>query len=67
MGDRVRARRRASKRYKDTKRVEALAGFKNLRVHDLQHPFGRRRRATNVSLEDREDLSGHKSDRVTTG
>lgn len=62
----VRARRRASKRYKDTKRVEAPAGFKCLRVHDLRHTFGRRLRATNVSLEDREDLLGHKSDRVTT-
>jgi hypothetical protein len=29
-------------------------------------PFGRRLRATNVSLEDREDLSGHESDRVRT-
>src|SRR5262249_27479561 len=52
----VRARSRASKRYKDMKRVEAPAGFKSLRVHDLRHTFGRRLRATNVSLEDREDL-----------
>jgi integrase len=62
----VRARRRASKRYKDVKRVEAPAGFKCMRVHDLRHTFGRRLRATNVSLEDGEDLLGHKSDRVTT-
>lgn len=62
----VRARRRASNRYKDTKRVEAPAGFKCLRVHDLRHTFGRRLRATNASLEDREDSLGHKSDRVTT-
>lgn len=62
----MRARGRASKRYKDTKRIEAPVGFKCLRVHDLRHTFGRRLRATNASLEDREDLLGHKSDRVTT-
>jgi len=46
--------------------AKAPTGFKSLRVHDLRHTFGRRLLATNVSLEDREDLLGHKSDRVTT-
>ena len=62
----VRARSRASKRYKDMTAVEPPAGFESLRVQDLRHTRGRRLRATNVSLEDREDLLGHRSDRVTT-
>jgi integrase len=33
----VRARSRASKRYKDMKGVEPPAGFESLRVHDLRH------------------------------
>jgi integrase len=48
------------------KGVESPAGFESLRVHDLRHTFGRRLRAINVSLEDREDLLGHRSGRVTT-
>jgi len=36
------------------------------RVHDLKHTFGRRLRAAGVSFEDRQDLLGHKSDRITT-
>jgi hypothetical protein len=43
------ARRRAAKRYMDTFGREAPFGFRNLRVHDLRH-----------TLEDREDLLGHK-------
>ncbi|WP_251366376.1 hypothetical protein [Coxiella-like endosymbiont of Rhipicephalus sanguineus] len=35
-------------------------------VHDLKHTFGRRLRAAGVMLEDRQDLLGHKSDRITT-
>jgi len=35
-------------------------------VHDLKHTFGRRLRAAGVSFEDRQDLLGHKSSRVTT-
>lgn len=62
----VRARRRTSKRYKDSKRVEAPAGFKSLRVHDLRHTFDQRLRAINVSLEGREGLVGRKNDRVAT-
>ncbi|MCD6047000.1 MAG: hypothetical protein K0S08_647 [Gammaproteobacteria bacterium] len=36
------------------------------RVHDLKHTFGRRLRAAGVSFEDRQDLLGHKSSRITT-
>ncbi|MDP2902480.1 MAG: tyrosine-type recombinase/integrase [Methylovulum sp.] len=43
------------------------AGLVNkARVHDLKHTFGHRLRAANVSFEDREDLLGHKSSRMTT-
>lgn len=38
----------------------------NVRVHDLKHTFGRRLRAAGVSFEDRQDLLGHKSARITT-
>jgi len=37
-----------------------------IRVHDLKHTFGRRLRAAGVSFEDRQDLLGHKSGRITT-
>jgi len=37
-----------------------------VRVHDLKHTFGRRLRAAGVSFEDRQDLLGHRSGRVTT-
>ena len=37
-----------------------------VRIHDLKHTFGRRLRAAGVSLEDRQDLLGHKSSRITT-
>jgi integrase len=36
------------------------------RVHDLKHTFGRRLRSAGVSFEDRQDLLGHKSSRITT-
>jgi integrase len=35
-------------------------------VHDLNHTFARRLRAAGVSFEDRQDLLGRKSGRVTT-
>jgi integrase len=44
----------------------APTGFRNVRVHDLKHTFGRRLRAAGVSFEDRQDLLGHKSSRITT-
>lgn len=42
------------------------AGLAQVRVHDLKHTFGRRLRAAGVSFEDRQDLLGHKSTRITT-
>jgi integrase len=41
-------------------------GLPQIRVHDLKHTFGRRLRAAGVSFEDRQDLLGHKSGRITT-
>ena len=41
-------------------------GLTQVRIHDLKHTFGRRLRAENVSYEDRQDLLGHKSSRITT-
>jgi integrase len=37
-----------------------------VRIHDLKHTFGRRLRAADVSEENRRDLLGHKSHRITT-
>ncbi len=42
------------------------AGLAQVRVHDLKHTFGRRLRAAGVGFEDRQDLLGHRSSRVTT-
>jgi integrase len=42
------------------------AGLPEVRVHDLKHTSGRRLRAVGVSFEDRQDLLGHKSERITT-
>lgn len=36
-----------------------------VRIHDLKHTFGRRLRAADVSEENRRDLLGHKSHRIT--
>lgn len=47
-------------------RARLKAGLGHVRVHDLKHTFGRRLRATGVSFEDRQDLLGHKSARITT-
>ena len=41
-------------------------GLSQVRVHVLKHTFGRRLRAAGVSDEDRQDLLGHKSGRITT-
>lgn len=38
----------------------------DVRVHDLKHTFGERLRAADVSFEDRQDLLGHRSERITT-
>ena len=42
------------------------AQLPQVRVHDLKHTFGRRLRAAGVSFEDRQDLLGHRSGRITT-
>ena len=47
------------------KRARRRMGL-GVRVHDLKHTFGRRLRAAGVSVEDRQDLLGHKSGRITT-
>lgn len=47
------------------KRARKKLGI-DIRVHDLKHTFGRRLRAAGVSFEDRQDLLGHKSQRITT-
>jgi len=47
-------------------RVRREMGLPQVRVHDLKHTFGRRLRAAGVSFEDRQDLLGHRSGRITT-
>lgn len=47
-------------------KARARAGLPKVRVHDLKHTFGRRLRAAGVSFEDRQDLLGHRSGRITT-
>jgi len=48
------------------KRARTAIGLPQLRVHNLKHTFGRRLRAAGVGFEDRQDLLGHRSARVTT-
>ena len=48
------------------RKARVRAGLTEVRVHDLKHTFGRRLRAAGVSFEDRQDLLGHKSGRITT-
>jgi len=47
-------------------RARKKVGLPQVRVHDMKHTFGRRLRAAGVSYEDRQDLLGHKSGRITT-
>jgi len=47
-------------------RARVRADLQQVRVHDLKHTFGRRLRAAGVSFEDRQDLLGHRSGRITT-
>ncbi len=60
------ARVRAADKWKERTGEEAADGFRRVRIHDLKHTFGRRLRAAGVSFEDRQDLLGHKSSRITT-
>ena len=48
------------------KKARQRASLDQVRVHDLKHTFGRRLRASGVSFEDRQDLLGHRSRRITT-
>ena len=48
------------------KDARVRTGLAQVRVHDLKHTFGRRLRAAGVSFEDRQDLLGHRSGRITT-
>jgi integrase len=48
------------------KSARKRAGLPQVRVHDLKHTFGRRLRAAGVSFEDRQDLLGHRSGKITT-
>jgi integrase len=61
-----RCRQRAAEQYPKVFGRDCLEGFRAFRVHDLKHTFGRRLRAAGVSFEDRQDLLGHKSGRITT-
>jgi integrase len=60
------ARERAADAWAKEHGEPAPAGFRKIRVHDLKHTFGRRLRAAGVSFEDRQDLLGHRSGRITT-
>ncbi len=60
------ARERAADAWAKEHGEVAPAGFRRIRVHDLKHTFGRRLRAAGVSFEDRQDLLGHRSGRITT-
>ncbi len=60
------ARERAADKWTEQYGEAAPAGFRSIRVHDLKHTFGRRLRAEGVSFEDRQDLLGHRSGRITT-
>ncbi len=59
-------RERAADAWQERHGESAPEGFRKVRVHDLKHTFGRRLRAAGVSFEDRQDLLGHKSGRITT-
>ena len=50
----------------ENREARERAGLPQVRVHDLKHTFGCRLRAAGVSFEDRQDLLGHKSGRITT-
>lgn len=60
------ARSNAAKKYEEVFCKPCTDGFRRIRVHDLKHTFGRRLRAAGVFFEDRQDLLGHRSGRITT-
>lgn len=60
------ARERAADKYEQEMLEPAHWGYRNLRVHDLRHTFGRRLRAAGVNKETRSALLGHKTGDITT-
>ena len=48
------------------RKARSRVGLPLVRVHDHRHTFGHRLRAAGVSFEDRQDLLGHRSGRITT-
>jgi len=60
------ARERAADNYVEEMRDKVPWGFRNLRVHDLRHTFGRRLRSAGVYKETRSALLGHKTGDITT-
>ena len=48
------------------RKARARADLQQVRVHDLRHTFGHRLRGAGVSFEDRQDLLGHRSGRITS-
>jgi integrase len=47
------------------RKARTRANLSQCRVHDLRHTFGKRLRAAGVGFENRQDLLGHKSSRIT--
>ena len=47
------------------RKARAAARLPRVRVYDLKYSFGHRLRAAGVSFEDRLDLLGHRSGRIT--
>lgn len=62
----VKGREAAADAYKETLGYPAPDGFRNIRVHDLKHTFGRRLRAAGVPVETRKVLLGHKNGDITS-
>jgi integrase len=60
------ARARAAQKYQAELGEPPPEGFRNIRVHDLKHTFGRRLRAAGVSLETRKVLLGHTTGDITS-
>ena len=47
-------------------RAREKVALQQVRVNDLKHTYGRRLRAAGVGFEDRQDLLGRRSGRITT-
>jgi integrase len=60
------ARERAADEWQQRHGEPAPLGCRKSRVHDPKHTFGGRLRAAGVGFEDRQDLLGHRSGRITT-